>query len=127
NPGVTVTFNFAGSQQLAQQIGQGAPCDVFASANKKQMDAAAPAGRIDKEAPLTFARNKLVVITPHDNPAKLADLEDLSKAGLKIVLAAKEVPVGQYALDMLDKAEKDGGVGAGFKDAVLKNVVSYAP
>src|ERR1700754_1976995 len=62
NDGVEVTFNFAGSQQLAQQIAQGAPCDVFASANKKQMDAAVASGRIDASASRTFVRNRLVVI-----------------------------------------------------------------
>jgi molybdate transport system substrate-binding protein len=123
NPGVVVTFNFGGSQQLAQQIGHGARCDVFASANRKQMDAAVDAGRVDRDAARTFARNRLVVVAPRDNPAKLGALFDLSTPGLKIVLAAKEVPAGQYALEMLDRAEKERG--AGFRDAVLKNVVSY--
>lgn len=125
NPGVEVTFNFAGSQQLAQQIGQGAPVDVFASANANQMNVAIDTGRIITGTQHTFVRNRLVVVTPADNPGEVAALSDLSKAGLKIVLAAKEVPVGQYALDFLDKAEADGSLGAGYKDAVIANVVSY--
>ena len=125
NPGIEVTFNFAGSQQLAQQIGEGAPADVFASANAKQMSIAIDTGRIITGTQDTFARNRLVAVTPADNPGEVATLSDLSKPGLKIVLAAKEVPVGQYALDFLDKAAADGSLGAGYKEAVIANVVSY--
>ncbi|MFZ2488024.1 MAG: molybdate ABC transporter substrate-binding protein [Anaerolineae bacterium] len=125
HPGVTVVFNFAGSQQLAQQLADGAPADVFASANQKQMDAVIASGRIANDQALPFVTNQLVVILPKDNPAKLAALSDLAKPGLKLVLAAAEVPVGQYALDFLDKATQDATLGAAFKEAVLKNVVSY--
>jgi len=125
HPDVKVTFNFAGSQQLAQQLGQGAPGDVFASANKKQMDVAVTAGRVASGSAQAFAKNRLLVIFPKDNPANLATLQDLAKPGLKLVLAAKEVPVGQYALDFLDKAVLDAAFGSIFKDDVLKNVVSY--
>ena len=123
--GTEVVFNFAGSNQLATQIGQGAPADVFAAANKAQMQAAIDSGRIVSGTQQTFVRNRLVVIVPGDNPAQLASLQDLARPGLKIVLAAKEVPVGEYALDFLDKAAADGSLGAGYKEAVLANVVSY--
>jgi molybdate transport system substrate-binding protein len=125
NSGAKVTFSFAGSQQLAQQLGQGADADVFASASKKYMDAAVEAKRVNKDDAKTFAKNRLVVIYPKDNPAGLKELKDLAKAGIKLDLAAKEVPVGQYALDFLDKTAKDKTLGASYKDAVLKNVVSY--
>jgi len=125
HPNVTVVFNFAGSNQLAQQIGQGAPVDVFASANKTQMEVAIKSERVVSGTEHTFARNRLVVIFPKDNPSGVSTLQDLTKPGLKIVLAAKEVPVGQYALDFLDKAVKDTTFGASFKDDALKNVVSY--
>jgi molybdate transport system substrate-binding protein len=125
HPGVTVVFNFAGSQQLAQQINEGAPADVFASANKTQMDAVITAGGVTSAAPQTFVRNRLVAIFPKDNPAGLRALSDLANPGLKLVLAAQEVPVGRYSLDFLDKAAADPGFGATFKDDVLKNVVSY--
>jgi len=124
NPGVKVVFNFAGSQQLAQQLGQGAPADVFASANGKQMDVAIQAGRIVTGTAHAFVRNRLVVIAPKDNPAQIKGLPDLAKSGIKLVFAAKEVPVGQYALDFLDKATKDGSMGADYKTKVLANVVS---
>jgi molybdate transport system substrate-binding protein len=125
NPGVEVIFNFAGSNQLATQIGEGAPADVFASANQAQMETAIGAGRIVSGAQQTFARNRLVVVTPADNPAELTTLADLTTPGVKIVFAAQAVPVGQYALDFLDKAAADGSLGAGYKDVVLANVVSY--
>ena len=94
NGGATVTFNFAGSDQLATQITQGAPADVFASANKKQMDVVITAGDVVSGTERTFARNRLVVVFPKDNPAKLTALKDLANPGVKIVLANKSVPVG---------------------------------
>jgi iron complex transport system substrate-binding protein len=125
NPGVAVTFSFAGSQQLAEQIDQGIPADVFASASKKYMDAAVASKRVIKYDAKTFVTNRLVVIFPKDNPAGLQELKDLAKAGLKLDLADQSVPVGQYSLDFLDKAIQDASFDPGFKDGVLKNVVSY--
>jgi molybdenum ABC transporter molybdate-binding protein len=125
NEGVKVAFSFAGSQQLAQQLSEGAEADVFASASKKYMDAAVEAKRVNKEDAKTFVKNRLVVIYPKDNPGGVKELKDLAKSGLKLDLADKSVPVGQYALDFLDKAVKDAQYGADFKDKVLKNVVSY--
>ncbi len=124
-PGVTIVFNFAGSTQLAQQITEGAPVDVFASANKKQMDVAVEGGRILADTAQVFVNNRLVVIFPKDNPGGLTTLQDLSKPGLRVVLAAVEVPVGQYALDFMDKAILDATFSATYKDEVLANVVSY--
>jgi molybdate transport system substrate-binding protein len=125
HPGVKVTFNFAGSQQLAQQLVQGVDADVFASASQKYIDAALDAKRVNQSDTQIFAKNRLVVIYPRVNPAAMKELKDLAKPGLKLVLADKSVPVGQYALDFLDKAVKDAGLGADFKAQVLKNVVSY--
>ena len=125
HPGATVVFNFAGSQQLAQQINQGAPADVFASANKTQIKAVIDAGGIVSGTQQTFTKNRLVVIYPQDNPAGLKELKDLANPGLKLILAAKEVPVGGYSLEFLDKTTADPAFGATFREAVLKNVVSY--
>jgi len=123
--GVTVVFNFAGSQQLAQQINEGAPADVFASANNRQMDGVIEAGGVVSGTQQPFVRNRLVVIFPSDNPAGLSTLQDLAQPGLKLVFAAAEVPVGQYTLDFLDKASVDAAFGAGYRDTVVNNVVSY--
>jgi molybdate transport system substrate-binding protein len=125
HPGVTVVFNFGGSQQLAQQINEGAPADVFASSNNKQMNVVIEAGGVASGSQATFAKNRLVVIFPKDNPAGLKTLQDLAKPDLKLVFAAKEVPVGQYALDFLEKAGADPAFEENFKDSVLNNVVSY--
>ncbi len=125
HPGTTVSFNFAGSQQLAQQITQGAPADVFASANISQMNAVIKSGQIISGTQQTFVRNRLVVITPRQNPAGLQTLQDLAKPGIKLVLAAPAVPVGGYALTFLDKASKLPEYTTAYSPTVLKNVVSY--
>lgn len=125
NPGVKVAFSFAGSQQLAQQLAQGAAADVFASANWKSMEAAIDAGRVSRGDAKTFAGNRLAIVFPSDNPAGLETLQDLANPGLRLVLADKSVPVGQYALDFLDRAAQEPGSDPGFKEDVLKNVVSY--
>jgi len=116
HPGVDVSFNFAGSNTLRAQIEQGAQADVFASANTNEMDALVTDGLADM--PRIFLTNRLVIITPANNPANLSTADDLARADLKLVLAAEEVPVGRYARLMLDN------VGAGFKTQVLTNVVS---
>jgi molybdate transport system substrate-binding protein len=123
NPGVTVKLNFGGSQALRTQIEQGAKADVFASANAKEMDALITGSFVTVGSPQVFLTNRLIVIMPANNPAGLKDLAGLSKSGLKLVLAAKEVPVGNYSLQVLDKL--DQALGNGFKDKVLTNVVSY--
>jgi molybdate transport system substrate-binding protein len=123
HPGVSVKFNFGGSQTLRTQVEQGAEADVFASANAKEMEALVNGKFVAAESAQIFLTNQLVVIMPAKNPAGLAALTDLSKPGLKLVLAAKEVPVGNYALQVLDKLNT--ALGAGFKEQVLQNVVSY--
>ncbi len=125
NPGISVTYNFAGSQQLANQINQGAPADVFASANQQQMETAFQSGRIAAGDVKEFTSNQLVVVLPKENPGKVNRLQDLANPGLRLILAAKEVPVGQYSLTFLDKASQDPAFSAEYKQRVLKNVVSY--
>ena len=122
NPGVTLTFNFAGSQALRTQIEEGAPADVFASASGREMDTTVAGKFVADGRPKVFLNNKLVLILPADNPAGVTKLEDLAKPGLKLVLAAEEVPVGNYARQSLDLM--NGSFGTDFKDKVLANVVS---
>lgn len=125
NPNVDVVFSFAGSNQLATQINQGAPVDVFASANLSQMENVVAGGRIDAGAPRVFVTNRLVVAFPEANPGGITTLADLALPGTLIVLAAEEVPVGRYSLEFLDKATADPTFGSRFKEDVLANVVSY--
>lgn len=125
NPGVAVLYNFAGSQQLAAQINEGAPADVFASANRAQMQAAIDGGRIAGGSEQTFVRNRLVVITPADNPAGISALQDLANPGLRLILADAAVPVGQYSLDFLAKASALPAYTESYSPTVLANVVSF--
>lgn len=125
HPDVNVIISFTGSQQLAQQLALGAPADIFASANLAQMQAAIKAGRIAAGSLKEFAFNHLVVIFPKDADRPLDRLQALANPGLKLVLAAKEVPVGQYSLQFLDRASADPAYGPDFKSEVLRNVVSY--
>ena len=100
-PGTSVTFNFASSSDLAVQITEGAPIDVFASADTVQMDVVTDEGLTSD--PIDFATNRLVVLTPADNPAGIESVDDLARPGVKVVLAAPEVPVGNYARAGLDR------------------------
>jgi len=122
HPGVSVAFNFGGSQNLRTQLEQGAVADVFASANQKEMDGVVQAGLVVSGTAQVFLTNQLVVILPSDNPGRIEKLNDLTRPGLKLVLAAEEVPVGGYARQVLEKLEAQ--FGAGFRNQVLANVVS---
>jgi molybdate transport system substrate-binding protein len=125
HPGVQVVFSFAGSQQLAGQLYQGAPADVYASANPRQMEVVISAGRVSPADVRTFAHNRLVLVYPANNPAGVLSLEDLAKPGLRLVLAAPEVPAGQYAQSFLQKASLEGALGTSYGSQVRANVVSY--
>jgi molybdate transport system substrate-binding protein len=125
NAGVTVVLNFAGSNQLATQINGGAPADLFASANERQMRVAVEGGRIDSGSPQTFVTNRLVVAYPADNPGGISQLQELVRPGTLIVLASEQVPVGQYSLEFLEKSVQDSDFSPSFQAEVLGNVVSY--
>lgn len=94
--GVTVAFNFAGSADLVAQIEQGAPADVFASADTRNMNRANAANLVSG-TPINFATNTLEIATPPDNPAHITKLSDLAEPGVKVVLCAVEVPCGSAA------------------------------
>lgn len=101
-PGLSVTFNFAGSQRLATQIVEGAPADVYASADTEQMAAVTDAGRVARTS--TFATNRLAIAVEPGNPRGVATLADLARDDVTVVLAAAQVPAGRYARDALDAA-----------------------
>lgn len=102
-PGLTVTFNFAGSQQLATQIAEGAPADVFASADQAQMEAVVASGGVTDD-PLVFARNRMEIAVEPGNPSSIRTLDDLARDDVTVVLAADQVPAGRYARDLLERA-----------------------
>lgn len=118
---VDVLFNFAGSSALATQIAEGAPADVFASANVAQMEAVLDAGHADEQ--FVFATNVSVVIAPADND-KITEFGDLANDGYSLVLAGEEVPIGQYAREIFAKASGPGGLGPDFADRALANLRS---
>jgi len=119
---VTVKFNFAGSQALEQQISNGASADVFASADQTNMQKASSAGLVGDAQ--TFAKNKLVVILPANNPGKINSLKDLADKGIKIDIEGPTVPAGKYSLQVLDKMGQSADYGKSYESAVKANFVS---
>jgi molybdate transport system substrate-binding protein len=107
-------YSFAGSNALAAQIEQGAPADVFASANMKLPTQLFGEHLCSK--PVVFTRNKLVIVVPKRNPAHIHNIYDLTKSGVKVDIAGAGVPVGTYTLQILQNMNLTA--------AVLKNVVS---
>jgi molybdate transport system substrate-binding protein len=106
-------YSFAGSNMLATQIQQGAPADVFASANTKLPEQLYEQGLVEK--PVVFTRNTLILIVPRSNPAGIHSVYDLRNAGVKLVIAAAGVPVGDYTRTVLHNLGLDD---------VVSNVVS---
>lgn len=102
NPDTKITLNFAGSSDLVTQITQGAPADVFASADTRNMAKLAEAKQIDG-APADFATNVLEIAVPPSNPASISSFADLAKPGVKVVVCAPQVPCGA-ATETVEKA-----------------------
>ena len=121
--GAQVRFSYAGSPTLRTQLAQGARADLFASADEPNMQGAQQDGTI-ASAPTIFVSNRLVVIVPKSNPAGITTLQDLGRPGVKLVLAAPNVPVGNYARQSLTRMGGDPSFGAGFTQHALANVVS---
>src|SRR5262245_7550900 len=103
HPGEKVQANFAGSPTLVQQILEGAPVDVFASADEANMQRVVEAGKV-AGAPKIFARNRLAILVEKGNPKKISGLADLAKPGLVVSLCGPAVPAGKYAREAFAKA-----------------------
>ena len=123
NPGVEVTFNFAGSQALRTQLEHGAQADVFASADWSQMAAVRKANLLGN-TPEYFATNRLAVVTPANSSA-VQSLGDLAGPGVSIAIASAEVPAGAYARATLDLMTESADFPDDFADKALANVVTH--
>jgi len=122
HPDVTITNNFNGSQLLEQQIANGAPADVFASADMANMLKASNAGLVGDAK--VFVKNRLVVIIPVGNPGQIMSLKDLARKGVKIDIEAPTVPAGNYSRQALMNMSQSPDYGANYGSSVLANVVS---
>jgi molybdate transport system substrate-binding protein len=123
NPGTTLTISTDSSSALETQIEQGAPADVFLSA-----DTSTPKKLVDKGladgAAVAFAGNELTVIVPAANPAGIATPADLARAGIKVIAAGDEVPITKYATQLVANLAKQPGYPADFVAACAANVMS---
>lgn len=120
NPGAKVNLSFGGSSALLTQTQQGAPADVFASADVAKMDTAVQDGLVND--PASFVRNRPVVIVPADNPAGIQELQDLAKPGARLVLEQDDVPIAEYSKQILSNANSE--YGEDFEQRVFDNIVS---
>lgn len=120
HPGLDVTFNFAGSQELRAQIEQGASADVFASADAQSMAALVQAGRVVESS--VFARNEPVIVVGAEHATQVRGLAELPSVR-RIVLGAPDVPIGRYTRALLDNAS--AVLGADFRARVEARVVSH--
>lgn len=123
HPGMHIDLDYAGSQALALQIQQRVTADVFASADERWMKVVGDSGWL-AGLPQVFAHNRLVVIIPRANPARIGALRDLSRPGVKLVLADDAVPAGHYAREAFVRLGGIAGYPAGYARDVLRNLVS---
>ncbi|MFN3650639.1 MAG: molybdate ABC transporter substrate-binding protein [Armatimonadota bacterium] len=122
HPGWRVRVSYGASSTLRTQIEQGAPADLFASADWQQMEPLAGASRV--ETPVAFARNRLAIAVPEGNPGGIRSPRDLARPGLRLVTAAGTVPVGRYTQEALEKLGRMEGYPNDFAGAVNRSVVS---
>ena len=104
HPNISVDFNYAGSSTLVQNLADGAPADVFASANETTMDTAQSDETVEADTRQLFAANSLVGIVPADNPADISSLEDANAEGVKLVVCAQQVPCGGLSQTLAEAA-----------------------
>ena len=123
NPGSTLTISTDSSAALETQIEQGAPADVFLAADTTNPKKLIDGGFADGEA-ISFAGNKLTVITPQDDPAGLETPLDLANPGVKVVAAGDEVPITKYATQLVENLAKEPGAPADFAGSYAANIVS---
>lgn len=125
HPNCKVHYNFSNSAQLSSQIEQGAPVDIFASADMADVQRLADKRLIADRAVL--ARNALAVIVSKQAAGRIRTLQDLAGPNIRLVLAAPRVPIARYARQFLGNADRAGTYGPDYSTRVLKNLVSEEP
>ncbi len=123
HPGTTLTISTDSSSALETQIEQGAPADVFLSADTTNPKKLVDEGMVDGDAG-TFAGNKLTVVVPADNPAGIQSPADLAKAGIKVIAAGDAVPITKYATLLVGNLAKEAGYPADFAAKYTANIAS---
>jgi molybdate transport system substrate-binding protein len=121
-PGIKIAINFASAAQLASQIEQGAPVDLFASADLTQVHRLANQGLLADWT--VFVRNKLVIIVSREAKAPIAAVDGLAAKGVRLITAARQVPIREYTEQFLKKVDDNGLYGADFRQRVLRNIIS---
>lgn len=121
HPGVTFEPNYTGTQILEQQLENGAPCDVFLSADLPHAVKLHSEGLIERN--YLVSRLHEIIVVPKSDPAKIDALRDLARPGVKLIIGVPDVPIGIYTRTIFQKA--DGLYGAGFDKEALANVVSF--
>src|SRR6187431_482706 len=123
NPGTGLTLSTDSSSALETQIAQGAPADVFLSADTTNPKKLVDSGLADGDA-VTFAGNKLTIIVPTANPAGTESPSDLARTGLKVIAAGDEVPITKYATQLVDNLATEAGYPADFAAKYAANIAS---
>lgn len=123
NPDTKLTISTDSSSALETQIEQGAPADVFLSADRINPRKLVDAGLADGD-PVTFASNKLTIVVPADNPAGITSPADLARSGVKVIVAGDTVPITKYATQVVANLATEAGYSADFVAAYTANIAS---
>jgi molybdate transport system substrate-binding protein len=122
NPGVKLAFEFGHTPTQRLQFTEGASGEIFITASQKDMDDAIADKTVAEGSASVFARNQLVILLPAENKAGVQSVEDLSKSGLRLLVAVTDTPIGKVTMTSFDKMDKK--FGDGFKAKVEANIVS---
>lgn len=123
NLGTALTISTDSSAALATQIEQGAPADVFLSADTTNPMKLVDGGIADGDA-VDFAGNALTIIVPTDNPAGIASPADLARPGVRVIAAGEEVPITRYATELVENLASEPGYPADYAEAYAANIVT---
>ncbi len=119
HPGVDLVCSLASSSVCRIQIEQGAPADLFLSADRENVDTLIASRTVKAARSRVFAHNKLAIMVGRQAKAKIKSLADLAAPGIALVLATPEAPIGKYTQQVLQKADRSGKYGKDFRNRVM--------